>query len=61
MSAPLGRVPDGRPQSGGGACTDFHGTPMVKGLSRAQRNSTVAEERRSALSTTRSTSLLIVP
>ena len=29
MSSPLGRVPDGRPQSGGSACTDFHGSTLV--------------------------------
>jgi hypothetical protein len=29
MPSPLGRVPDGRPQSGGSACTDFHGSTLV--------------------------------
>jgi hypothetical protein len=32
MAAPLSRVPNGRPQSGGSACTAFHGTTLVRWL-----------------------------
>jgi hypothetical protein len=40
MPTPPRRVPNGRPQSGGSACTDFHGTTRVKCLGAAYARST---------------------